>query len=249
MQSVLLGTYTATVIAQDPKNYAVRVMTKSGFVFPTPVRVLMQGQCDALRAEMFPLPGVGTWGIVSFPDGDMRNAIWLGAIPANQLDAIPSVEATSGQSVRYSSEYSGYWHARDSDGNETFNWPDGSTLVIGTAFQPTKHIADSDGNRVSVAFPNSERRQTPAGPFAFVYTHETGASVSINTSGGILISPASGQNALIGSGTTYRLVDERLVNLFNSHVHSGISTGTSDSGPPTTQMALGSQTTEITKAS
>ena len=249
MQTPLLGTYTGIVQAQDPKNYAVRVMLKSGFVTPTPVRVLMLGPCDALRAEMFPLPQIGTWGIVSFPDGDMRNAIWLGAIPANELDAIPSTEATSGASIRYSSEYSGYWHSRDGNGNETINWPDGSSLVVGQAFQPTRHDVDSNGNRISVEYPNSQRRLTSPAPFPFTYTHPTGATVSVTASGGIVITPASGQNAIIGGGTPYRLVDERLVTLFNNHSHSGVSAGTSTSGPPTTQMAVGSQTTEIAEAS
>lgn len=55
----------------------------------------------------------------------------------------------------------------------------------------------------------------------------------------------SASQVIIGSpgGTTYHLVDERMIALFNSHTHA------SDGAPPSQQMALGEQTTTTLIAS
>ena len=44
-----------------------------------------------------------------------------------------------------------------------------------------------------------------------------------------------------------RLIDDRFRELFNSHVHSGVQAGGSNSGPPTTTLEFANQATDIVR--
>lgn len=52
----------------------------------------------------------------------------------------------------------------------------------------------------------------------------------------------------VNTSTFKKLITEDLVNLFNNHVHSGVSTGTGNSGAPTTQMTSTHQTQRVKAA-
>jgi phage baseplate assembly protein V len=69
-----------------------------------------------------------------------------------------------------------------------------------------------------------------------------GTSFTVKIGGSTLIT-TDGTNVLVGGsgvGSLRRFVDERLVTLFNNHVHSGITAGGANSGAPTTTMSTGS---------
>ena len=72
----------AQVTAQDPDNGALTVIFRSGQLPGLPVKYGYQGPADALRISQPPLPGRGTWGLVAFPNGDIRNGIWICSILA-----------------------------------------------------------------------------------------------------------------------------------------------------------------------
>ena len=58
---------------------------------------------------------------------------------------------------------------------------------------------------------------------------------------------ADGTNLLLGDdviGSLYKLVDERFVALFNAHVHDGVTTGSGDTGAPTTTMTTAAHCTD-----
>jgi len=237
-----------------------------------PAKVLTTGPSDALRIEQRPLPAKGTTGVVMALNGDPRSLVWLGAYPANCNDAITSQD--DDQFIDYSSHYSGYFRHMDEAGNVTQEWPDKTQVIVGTG-PPTlyRHIVGQSGTQEVVEMTYADRVATPPNnPYPVIINHASGTTVTIASAGDISVnSPKTIKIVATGNisitsmatcfiegdtkvnisghgGTTYRLVDERLISLFNNHDHSGVQTGGGITGPPTSQMSIGAQTTTITYA-
>jgi len=174
-----------TVIATNPDTNSVQVMIRDGQGLAYPIPVLIPGPCDALRIKQNPLPGRGTLGIIAFANNDLRSGVWLGAIPAGIPDAISN--PTGDPFLDYQAHWSGYWHSLDSGGNENTYWPDGSTMVVGSGFTPTRHIQNAQGQRQAVPVAATDRpAKSPAMPFTFM--HSTGTMVQISASGNVTVS-------------------------------------------------------------
>ena len=198
----------AMVLSHDPENDGIVVMLASGQMPAFTVRRLYFGAADSHRIDKPPLPGRGTWGLVVFPSGDIRNATWLGAYQPEQIDAIPNSQADP-FSI-YQSHFSGHWSYTDGlSGYVSQQWADGSYFVAssGDTLQTVfRHIVDPQQNRQQVPFTFSDRNPNPQPTFAFTFAQSgTHFSVALNASGSLLFNFAHGQSvtfAQSGSNST-----------------------------------------------
>jgi len=226
-----------------------------------PARVLIHGPCDGLRIKQEALPGRGTVGLVVAVNGDPRSLVWLGAIPANVQDAITT--GPGDDFVKYESHWSGFYSMMDEAGHYTSVFPDGSSLTIGALTLPTtyRHIIGTDGKQDRVPMQPGDRVKNVPGAFPFQFSAANGITIKGDVKGNLTISGQENirittTNEIIintpakileGNTTqpTYRLVDERLIALFNSHTHGGVETGPGESSGPSVQMAVGAETTTV----
>lgn len=196
------------IASQDPPNGTVGVMLATGQLVNA--FILYPGANDALRIHQHPLPQRGTYGIVAFPNGDFRNAIWLGAFFPSQQDAITTGPENAGQSadsnasqIDYHAAYSGYWRYHDAVGTTAHQWPDSSSVVVGNnGVLPTvfRHIVDGDQNRVQTAFTMADRvANPPADPFPFTFNHKSGTSIVVDVSGNVTITNGPNGNIILNS--------------------------------------------------
>jgi hypothetical protein len=224
------------VIAQAADGHGVHVMLKSGESPLLPVQVGTHGPNDGLRVNQMELPGRGTWGLIAFPHGDSRNGLWICSYNCNSLDAFASGPADT--AMRYRSHFSGHWDLLDNSGNTAEVWPDGSSLVVGNGgVVPTvhRHTVDATGARQRTVLTAAQRVAVTPAPMPRVYTHASGATMTVSTTGAVTEMSAAGQTIGVGAmgDTLFRLIDERLAAFFDAHVHSD-----SGAGPPTVAMNL-----------
>lgn len=155
---------------------------------------------DGLRARLKPLPTIGSWGLVDFPDApmgqlDIRNGVWLCCIEPGLLNALHYTGAQTDPYNDYESHYSGHWWLRDGLGNYSEQYPDGSYFIAasGTVL-PTifRHIVTSGQAQQAVPFARGDRIPSPPSPFNFIFTHATGTQLGINSAGNIMVSGVAG---------------------------------------------------------
>lgn len=189
----------AQVIKHIPDKHAVQVLFRSGQALGTPVYVLCPGAADGYRIFQTELPTLGSWGIVLIPDGDDRNAVWIGSINAWELDAINNNPNSPDPYMHYLAHYSGFYKLLDQNGNQFVRFPDGTSLQIGSTTTPPTIYRHSMGGsngeqRVAVPYPDSERVKNPPSPFNVQFSHPSKTSV--------LIDPSGNLTATLGTGST-----------------------------------------------
>ena len=233
----------ALVLAQNPDTQSLTVMLRDGQGLSQPVPVMIPGPCDGLRIKQSAMPGRGTMGIVAFLNNDIRSGVWLGAIPTVMADAISN--PTGDPFLNYESHFSGYWHSLDQSGSENTRWPDGSMLIVGSGFTPTRHIQNSAGQRESVPVADSDRPATIS-PMPITLKHSSGTTVEIDSSGNVTVaasgtilasSPTSIEAKapvvkIDNGGTTQYLVTATAWTWLTTHTHSGVQTGAGNTGTP-----------------
>ena len=239
---------TGMVIAQDGTNHGVMVLLEGpggaaqGIGGPLSVQVGTHGPRDAMRIQADPLPSVGTRGLIMFPRSDIRNGVWVCSLSATLNSASPFTPGfTSG---KYEAQYSGLWRLDDEAGQTTTVWPDGSSLVVsasGAVPSVTRYIVDPTNAvnpKVAQSFAQSTRVKSAPSAYTAVYTHASGAKLTISPAGAITANVAAGQlfNFEQGGATASDALAlvSKLVMAFNAHKHSGITTGSGQSGTPVT---------------
>lgn len=251
----------AQVIAQDPANDQLIVMLRSGQMPNLPVKMLHFGFADAYRISQHPMPQIGSHGIVCFPNGDVRNGLWLGTYYPNLVDATAGIAGDA--TVDYQAHWSGFWRYLDKAGTYAAQWPDGSSLLVGSgAALPTvfRHVVDgnSQAQRL-IPYTMADRVPHPPSPFQLNYKMANGtsvlidksgnitingaANVTINASGDITLNAGQGSNIVLqGAGAAASdalALISKLVAAFNAHIHTGVSPGGGDTGPPATAWTAG----------
>jgi hypothetical protein len=170
--------------------------------------LMLLDYADAVRVKQKPLPQIGSWGVVIFPYGDIRNGIWLGAYLPSGLDAMTATQASGSAPtdpfIDYESTFSGHWRLLDGLGNLAEQFADGSYIVAasGTTL-PTayRHTVDASNAQQRIPFTYAERVTAPPSPFNFFFKHATGTTIEVDTSGSVAVSGVSALNIVIG-GTT-----------------------------------------------
>lgn len=189
------------VTAHAPAIHGVNVtMRTSGQALGWPVRIGLNNSADGLRISQRPLPGIGTWGLIAFPYGDERNAIWLCSIHPSSIDAITTNGDELDPFLDYEAHFSGYWSMLDGLGNYAAQWPDGSHLTIasGVGLPATfRHTVDAQQAQQRVAFTHAERVPSPPTPFTLQYVSAAGTSVQVDASGSVTVSGAAGATATL----------------------------------------------------
>lgn len=189
----------AMVVSQDPDHYAVNVTIQGifGGQMPTlPVKVLTHGPRDGVRGIFPALPTVGTWGLVLFPRGDIRNGHWAGATDPNLIDASTHAPGLGG--TEYSAHFGGGWSWLGMDGTRAEVFPDGTSLLLGSAMPtPTRHTLTDKQARVRTPFTAGQRVSVVPGAFEAVLTHPTGAGAQLNASGTWAFTAAAGESVIL----------------------------------------------------
>lgn len=270
----------AQVFAHDPNGQALYVMLTSSIQVPIKIQYGHAGPADALRISQKPMPGIGTWGVVSFPAGDIRNGIWIRSYYPSQIDAIHTTGGNATDPtdpfIDYDAHFSGHWRLLDGYGNLAEQWPDGSYFVLGSGNAlPTtyRHIVSSGQQQLGVPFTFAQRVPNPPAPLQWLYQQATsgavgGTSFGLDRSGNVTVSGgpiatltvkfggatltinASGQAELDlpgtetlnitqggGSPTDFLALVSKLVTAFNSHVHTGVQSGGSNTGTPSSSWS------------
>ena len=194
----------AQVSAYDIVNHAIFVTLISGQQISESIRVLYNGNADALRINQEPLPLIGTWGLIAIPNGDIRGALWLGAFYPSAQNAITTSVPPTGNDTqtKYYSHWSGAYWIIDPEGQFYFWLPDGTNFLVNaknTAPILYRHIINSNNQQQTIAFSNSDRNPTPPNPYYATFTHASGASVGIDNTGAIIAKSAN------NSGTTVEI--------------------------------------------
>lgn len=184
----------AQVLSQDPENDGVYVMLQSGQVLNFLVR-RMYPHADGVRIHKPPLPSRGSHIMLTFPGGDIRNPMMMGAFNPNQQDALPS--AAGDPFAHYESDYSGGYYYKDGvSGNIAQQFADNSFFVMGSSLAlPTiyRHQVNSGQVQERIPFTQDFRNPTPQQPFAMGFGQATsgtmgGTSFSLDTSGNFTVS-------------------------------------------------------------
>lgn len=242
----------AQVVSVDAARGAVYVMLPSGQVPGSyPARVAHYGPADALRVKQAPLPQPGTWGLVAFPGGDTRNAVWLCSYYPSQVDARTH---PTDPNVDYQAHYGGGYDLLDGAGSRTTEYPDGTTITVspdGSPIAPTRHIVDSSETQQVVASAASDRLPTPAPPLHVVVKTAGGVTISVTPGQGVSIDLPAGQVVSLtqgGAAASDELVlASKLVSVFNAHTHPDAQGGST--GTPTAPMTAASVETQVVKVS
>jgi phage baseplate assembly protein gpV len=177
------------VVSHAPEIGGVNVIFRSsGQMAGYPVRILYQGAADAWRINQEPLPGLGTWGLIAFPNNDERNGVWLGALYANQMDAV-----TSGPGepfTKYLAHQSGYWEHLNLNGDKSIVFPDGTSIVIsetGQVADTYRHSVNTSQVQERLAITQAERVPNPPSPKYISINTASGVSIVIAPNGAITL--------------------------------------------------------------
>lgn len=185
----------ARVSGYDPANHAVYVTLPSMQQLSESAKVLINGPADATRIEQTPLPVIGTWGLIAFPFGDVRSIIWIGSFYQSLVNAVNSDNTPESGQMRYMSHASGAYSVLDYDGNYYYYSPDGTQLILnagGDAPVTRRHNVDEHINQNEIVIGNSFRNPQPPSPFTASIVHPSGAAITIQSNGDIVIQQANG---------------------------------------------------------
>lgn len=193
----------AKVINYDPDRHGVYIEFPSGQQLAESAKVLINGPADQSRIEQVPLPVIGTWGLVAFPQGDIESAVWLGSFYMSPINAVttsnPSNPADS--QTKYMSHASGAYQILDYAGNFTYWSPDGTLVNINVDNKEPityQHGMDPEtGGQTLVEVGHDYRRPFGSPPFYVSITQTNGNSIVMAPNGTVTITGGNPQQATV----------------------------------------------------
>lgn len=197
------------VVAQNPPFGVYVIFRSTGQGTQFPVR-MMYDYADGLRVHQKPLPGIGTWGVVVIPNGDIRCAIWLGAYLPSQVDALTSDGSQTAAFIENRAHFSGDLEYLDGLGNYARQFADGSYIISASGQSlPTvyRHLVESNQQQ-AVAFTRADRIPNPPSVFYMHLHHQSGTDVLIDPSGNITVSGATGSQIEFVFGAATLKIDQ-----------------------------------------
>lgn len=220
---------TARVTAHNPP-FGIQVVFQTTGQNPSFPVTMLRPTAGAYQVHQLPLPQIGSWVVVFFPRGDLRNGICLGAYYPSQLDALTTTQASGASATdpfnEYHASYSGDWWMLDGTGNFSRQFADGSFFVAGSdAALPTvyRHTVDGSQTQQIVALPFSDRVPSPPAAYKFHFETVSGTKFDVDSSGNVAVSGAPGATLTFafdnisitfgGSGATVTLPGSETFNI------------------------------------
>ena len=222
----------ALVMSVDPHAHGVYVTLASGQQPALPLKVLQQDASSA-SVKHGVLPRPGTWGLVCFPGGDSRSGVWLGATYLAQQNAYTT---ETDPNVEYNLHPSGAFEWMDGNGQWAKEFPDGTFITCGTTgAKPTlnRHIVNPDQTQSFENLPDATRVPNPPSPFIFTISHPSGVTIEINAGTVAITGNVTIAGSLTVTGDITAGQGDQNISSIN-HLHTNVSTGTANSGPPKT---------------
>jgi hypothetical protein len=242
----LHGAFLAQVIGVSADDHTVEVL------FPAMTAMIGSGSSQGCKAHVLErrasqlvgdvdMPRLGDWGLVVFPGGSTQLAVWLGSLYKSLANIC--TEATNTHLTQYED---GSWFRVKADGTVEFSHPSGTYMRLGsgTALGSRTRRERQGGTSRTVT------HQPPANPAVTVHLeHSSGAKVTIMPSGEITIASAAGQLLHLAgtAGEDFIALKAGLEKLLadltahiswaQTHVHSGVQGGPSNSGAPSVAPA------------
>ncbi len=179
------------VVSHDSKGGGVYVIFKnSGQMLSAPVQIMYDGPADAYRVNQESMPGLGTWGLIAFPDGDARNGMWIKSVYASQVNAITS--DTEEPFTKYYAHQSGFWSILDINGDSTTVYPDGTSVTISETGNIPATYRNTVENQVQtrVQLTQAERVPNPPAPKIINIITASGVTLNIDASGNVTLGVA-----------------------------------------------------------
>jgi hypothetical protein len=161
---------------------------------------------------------VGTadlWAVVAYMDGNSKSAIVIGFLPPRTSQVFVK---TPGLDLNL--HESGVYRLTTPDGATEIHYPDGTYIRVGQTLTPHNMAQENpDWNP-----------PTSSTPTQFVFKHSSGFTLTFN-----------GTTLEIGAGSQHPLTfADAIVSWLNSHTHSGVTTGSGNTGTPTTPISQSS---------
>ena len=197
-----------TVVSHHPERHAVYVMLRSGQMPGNPIPVAIDGPADAVRVSYGELPSKGTWGLIAFPNNDPRNGVWVCSYYSQNQDAITNGPTDAFTS--YKTEWSGYWEHRDSAGNDTKVYPDGTRITCSaTGEAPTtyRHVVDGNNLRQRTEFTQAERVSVTPPPFILDVAHASGTLLQVDGTGNVNVTGNANATLTLNFGATTLVIN------------------------------------------
>jgi hypothetical protein len=198
------------VLSHDPDNDGIVVMLQSGQMPVYTVKRIYHGLVDAYRINKPPLPTRGSWGLIAFPGGDVRNATWLGSYQPHKIDAITSEQ--DDPFADYQAHFSGHWsHLHGVSGYLATQFADGSFFVAGSGISlPTmhRHVVGDQQKRERIEYPFSDRAPNPQKTFSYSFNQSgTNFTATLDPSGNLNVLFDQGKSLTFQqSGTSATIV-------------------------------------------
>lgn len=214
MKSMLAQLVQAQVVAHDPP-FGIRVAFRTTGQQASFRVLLGRDFGNAVSVSQRPMPQIGSWGLVAFPNQDLRNGVWICAIYPSLLDALTTTKSDGSNPtdphIDYEAHFSGDWSILDGLGNFAHQYVDSSYFVAasGTAL-PTvyRHTVDGNQKQQTVPFSYADRiPNPPASGFNYRFHHKSGTDLLLDTSGSVTVSGASGATLKFLFGGSTFMVD------------------------------------------
>ena len=245
-QAKLDGFYLSRVADVSVADHTVHVLLPNlGSVTGSQLKPFVKAHVLERRASQLvgevALPRVGDWGVVIFPGGSPRLAVWLGSLYQDLSNIC--TEAPETDLAHYEG---GTWSRVKADGTVEFVHPSGTYIRLGsgtalatdpqTGTPRAKHERQGQTVR-KVAY------AIPSKPAVTLHVeHSSGAKFTIAPDGEVTIAAASGKFLHL-AGTAgedfiaLKSALDKILATFNAHTHTGVQGGSGSSGPPGTPLA------------
>ena len=139
------------------------------------------GHCD--------MPSIGSIVLITFIDGEVSHPVVLGCIPdVRRHRYTMGSDKESDRGRRFYLHESHFWEKVDKKGNQEIYFPDGSTISVSDSVI-NNTVKLSDEARFKLPTNTGDSRQSPK---TIRIKHTTGASITIDSTGNIIINPATG---------------------------------------------------------
>ena len=222
--------FVGRVISINPEEYTLTVLPANGRMGLRKVRMLVPNSGNVrnkFRGFSW-LPYIGDWAVCAFLEGYPDYPICLGVIYNISNTRPPEASANDGEYQYYDyvvqQQTGSYIRIRN------LNQP---TFINGNWIDPVEDLPEITIYQMLADKTKANKivmKEESSGSSTVEIEHHTGAKVTIDATGNIILTPATGKQVDIGSSSASQslVLGDNFKALFNAHVHA---TAVGPSGP------------------